>query len=343
MKNLMNILYLTNPDYYLQKEGENIKISLYGKRIANYPIHNFKQIVCFNYMGMSPDLMRLCMEENISILFFTPNGKLCGRVMGKSHGNILTRKRQYKLSESEESINFVKNIVYAKLYNSKKVLIRGKLDHKDKVDIKKLEETIGGISLLMKDVLEADNKDSLRGIEGSGAKAYFSVLDELIIKQREDFYMIERSKRPPRDRFNALLSFMYSIYTWEITQSLESVGIDSYAGFFHTDRPGRASMALDIIEEFRPALIDKFCLSLINLNRINKNDFEVKENRATILNEKGRKKVLGFWREKKNEEIFHYYTEEKIKVGLLAHIQAQLLNSYIRGDLVAYPPYMLKG
>lgn len=342
MKDLLNILYITNPDYYLRRDGRNIVVSLEGKRIRTFPIHIFRQIVCFNYMGISPALMKLCMEERIPVSFYTPYGKYCGRVVGSSYGNIYNRREQYRLADSTESLDFTKNIIYAKAYNSRKVLIRGKLDHRDKIYIARVEASINNIKVLMKEIIDAKDKDSIRGIEGSIAKEYFASLDELIVKQREDFYMVERSKRPPLDRFNALLSFMYSIFTNNIASALEGVGVDPYAGFFHTDRPGRVSMALDLIEEFRAPILDKFCLSLINLGRISKNHFEVKENRATMLNEKGRNIFLKYWNEREHEEVKHYYLEKKVKVGLLAHVQAQLLNSYIRKDIPSYPPYMQK-
>lgn len=343
MKKLLNTLYITNPDAYLSKYNDNIVVSIDGKEVGAFPIHIFRQIVCFNYTGLSPALMKLAMEKNINITFFTPYGNFCGRVVGKSYGNIYVRKKQYKLCDGEQSLEFVRNIIYAKAYNSKKVLIRSKNDHKDKIDVVRIEKAIDNINSSMQELKIAQNKDSIRGIEGNIAREYFSVLDELILKQREDFYMVERSKRPPKDRFNALISFMYSVYTNEIAAALEGVGIDSYAGFFHTDRPGRVSMALDIIEEFRSIIIDKFCLSLINLNEINKHHFEMKENGASLLNKKGREIVLGKWKEKEDEEIYHYYLEEKIKIGLLAHVQAQLLNSYIQEEIPSYPPYMQKG
>lgn len=343
MKKLLNTLYVTNPDYYLRKDGRNIVISLEGSTLARYPIHIFKQIVCFNYMGVSPALMKMCMEENIIISFFTPYGKFCGRVIGSSHGNIYTRKKQYELAEKEESLDFAKNIIYAKAYNSRKILIRGKLDHKEKVDLAKMEKTIESIKIYMGQIRSCQNKDNLRGIEGLIAREYFSVLDELIIKQRADFYFIERNKRPTKDRFNALISFLYSILTNSIAQALEGVGIDSYAGFFHTDRPGRASMALDIIEEMRAFMVDRLSLTMINLNKINKNHFDLKENGSCLLNDKGRDMVLTNWNKREQEEIIHPFIEEKIKIGLLPHVQAQLLNSYLRGDLKSYPPFMLGG
>lgn len=342
MKKLLNTLYVTNPDAYLKREGLNIVISVDNKRIGRYPIHILRQVICFNYMGISPALMKLCMENNVSVTFYDPFGRFCGRVVGKSYGNIYTRKKQYKLSESIESIDFVKNIIYAKAYNCRKLLIRGKLDHKDKIDLPRIEKVINRIKELMLQIPLAKTKDEIRGIEGKIASEYFSVFDELIIKNREKFYFNGRNKRPPLDMVNAMLSFLYSILTNEIASALEGVGIDSYAGFFHTDRPGRVSMALDIIEEMRAFMVDKFVLSLINLNRIDETKFEIKENGATLLNDKGRNLILSYWNERSHEEIYHPFLEEKIQIGLLAHVQAQLLNSYIRGDIEAYPPYMRK-
>lgn len=342
MKKLLNILYITNPEYYLRKSGRNIVVSLHGETIARYPIHIFRQIICFNYMGVSPELMQMCMEESVTISFFTPYGKFCGRVMGATSGNIYTRKKQYAWSHGPEALEFSRNIIYAKAYNSRKILIRGKLDHANKVDIRRFDSVILSIKQSMIDMKQADNQDTLRGLEGNVARDYFSILGDLIVKQKEDFYMEERSKRPPKDCFNALLSFLYSILTSNIASALEGVGVDSYAGFFHTDRPGRASMALDIIEEMRAFLVDKFCLAMVNFGRIKRSDFEIKENGATLLNDKGRNMVLDFWNKKQQEEMIHPFTEEKIKVGLLPHVQAQLFNAYLRGDIEAYPPFMIK-
>ena len=343
MKKLLNVLYVTNPDYYLRKEGLNVVVTLEGKRMGRFPIHILRQIVCFNYMGVSPDLMKLCMEEHVPITFFTPYGKYCGRVVGASYGNIYTRKKQYRLAESEASLDVARNMIYAKAYNSRKVLIRGRLDHKETLDSERVQEAIDAMKTWMAEIKTCKDKDSLRGMEGVIARLYFSVLDELIVKQRDDFYFIERSKRPPMDRFNALLSFFYAILANETAAALEGVGIDAYAGLFHTDRPGRVSMALDMIEEMRAFVVDKFCLSLVNLNRIDKRHFEVKENGACLLNDKGREIALNQWNKRAQEEIIHPFTEEKIKLGLLPHVQAQLLNAYLREDIEAYPPFMMGG
>lgn len=343
MKKLLNTLYVTRENSYLSRDGENILIFEEEKIIGRFPIHILDSISCFNYSGCSPSLMKLCIENNILISFFTPQGKFCGRIIGETNGNVLLRKKQYRISEEEESLDFVKNIIYAKAYNSKKILQRAKRDHSSKINIKQLEKAITSIEKFMNEIKTSVSKDSVRGFEGSIAKIYFECFDELILKQKEDFYFNERTKRPPRDTVNALLSFLYSMLAHEVQSALEGVGIDSYVGFFHTDRPGRISMALDMMEELRGFLVDRVVLSLINLLIINKKDFEYKENGSVLLNSKGREKVLKYWQERKQEEILHPFIEEKVKLGLLPHIQSMLLNRYLRGDLESYPPFIMKG
>lgn len=345
MKKLLNTLYITKENVYLSRDLENIVILENDKIIGRFPIHIFDNIVCFNYTGCSPSLMKLCNERNINLSFFTPYGKFCGRVIGKSNGNVLVRKKQYKLSEenSEKSLSLVKNIIYAKAYNSRKILMRLKRDHLDKINIKEVETSINNITNAMLEIKKVNNKDSLRGIEGNVAKEYFKSFDNLILKQKDKFYFKGRNKRPPLDCVNALLSFLYSVLANEIQSALEGVGIDSYVGLFHTDRPGRISMALDILEEFRAYLVDRVVINMINLMIINDKDFEYKENGAVLLKEKGREKVLKYWQDKKQEEILHPFLNEKVKIGLLPHIQALLFNRYLRDDIEMYPPFMMKG
>lgn len=343
MKKLLNTLYITKENVYLSKEGDNVVILEEGKTLGRFPIHILDGIVCFNYVGVSPSLMKFCNEKNILLSFFSPYGRFCGRLIGETNGNVLLRRKQYKMADNEESLDFVANLIYAKAYNSKKILQRGMRDHGDNIDFQKMSAVIKKIESLMEEIKLVKNKDQIRGIEGNIARLYFSVFDELITKQREHFYFLERNKRPPLDRVNALLSFLYSMLTYEIQSALEGVGIDSYVGFFHVDRPGRSSMALDILEEFRGYLCDRTTLSLINLSIINKSHFETKENGAVLLNDKGRDKVLEYWQNKKHEIIEHPFLGEKIKVGLLPHVQGMLLNRYIRGDIESYPPFLIRG
>lgn len=343
MKKLQNILYLTIDDAYLSKDGENVVIIKDSKVLKRFPIHILDGIMCFNYTGVSPALMKFAMENNLLISFFTPEGRFCGRVIGKTNGNVLLRRRQYQIADSNDSLEFVQNIIYAKIFNSRKVLKRAIRDHREKIDSEKLLSTIDFIDLALKNIWKTDSKDSLRAIEGNVASRYFACFDEMIVSQRDEFYFIDRNRRPPEDNTNAILSFMYSLLTYEMQSALEGVGIDSYVGFFHVDRPGRSSMALDMIEELRAYMCDRLVLTMINKNIITAKDFDKKETGAVLLNDKGRAKVLENWQKRKQDEIKHPFINEKIKIGLIPHVQAMLLNRYIRGDLEAYPPFLMKG
>lgn len=343
MKKLLNTLYVTRDNAYLAKEGQNLVIYEDDKTIGRFPIHILEQILCFSYAGCSPAVMRMCWENDILLSFFTPYGKFLGRVVGETNGNVLLRRRQYRMADDDTSLEFVRNIVYAKAYNSRKILMRNRRDHVGKVDEERLTEAISQIEKVMMEIEDADSKDTLRGMEGTVARFYFSGFDEMIMNQRTDFFFINRSRRPPLDRMNALLSFLYSLLTYEVQSALEGVGIDSYVGFFHVDRPGRPGMALDMMEELRGYMADRAALSMVNLSVVSSKDFAVKETGAVLLEEKGRKKVLEYWQKRKHTEITHPFLDEKIKLGLLPYVQAMLLNRYIRGDLEQYPPFLIKG
>lgn len=342
MKKLLNTLYVTREKAYLSKEGQNVVIAEEGLQIGRYPIHILNDIICFSYLGMSPALIRLCSENNVGISFLTPQGKFCGRVVGKENGNVLLRRKQYQMVDSEASTAFVRNIIYAKGLNSKRILRRCILDHGDKVNITKLEEKIKEIDSCLEKIKVADEKDAIRGYEGAIAKTYFDCFDELILQQKADFPFSGRSKRPPEDNVNSMLSLLYTFLAHDIGSALSAVGIDSYVGFMHTDRPGRMSMALDVMEELRGFMADRTVLSMINLKIIGKSDFEEKESSAVLIKESGRKKIIEYWQKRKQMEILHPYLKEKVKIGLLPHVQSMLLNSYIRGDLEAYPPFIIK-
>lgn len=342
MKKLLNTLYLTRENAYMSKDGENVVIIEDDKKIGRFPIHILDSIICFSHLGASPALIGLCTENNVAISFLTPFGKYCGQVVGQENGNVLVRRKQYSMADSDASLPFVRNIIYAKGLNSKTVLKRAILDHGSKIDKDKVSTKIDNIDALLQSVKSADDKDTIRGFEGVIAKEYFDCFDELILKQKEKFYFKQRTKRPPEDNVNALLSFMYTILAHDIGSALASVGIDRYVGFFHTDRPGRISMALDMMEELRAYMADRAVLSLINLKMISDKDFLPKENNAVLLNDEGRKKVLDYWQTRKQKIITHPYLKEKIKLGLLPHVQALLLNRYIRGDIEEYPPFLIK-
>jgi CRISPR-associated protein Cas1 len=342
MRKLLNTLYITDELCYLSKDGENIVIKKDDKEIKRLPIHILEGIICFNYNGVSPGTMRLCNENNISITFLTPTGRLCGRFTGKTNGNVYLRRTQYRYADNEDiSLELAKQFIAGKMINSRKVLKRVIRDHGEKVDVNKINSVCEDLLSKIKSIETIQNKDTLRGIEGDGARKYFSCFDEMILQQKEDFYFNGRNKRPPMDNVNALLSYLYSILTYEIQSALESVGLDSYVGFFHTDRPGRASLALDVIEELRSYMVDRFVITMINKKQVAKGNFIKKENGSVIMDDDGRKIILTAWQDRKREEITHPFLKEKIMIGLIPYAQAQLLARYIRGDLDEYPPFLI--
>ncbi|MDO5688660.1 MAG: type I-C CRISPR-associated endonuclease Cas1c [Tissierellia bacterium] len=342
MRKLRNTLYVTKDICYLAREGTNIVIREENKTIGRYPIHILENIVCFNYNGVSPAIIELCNSNNVSIAFVSPSGFYQGRFVGITNGNVLLRRQQYRIADSELlSLGYVKNILCAKTSNYRKILRNALRDHESKMECHLIFKAIENLKCDLENINTTNNLDSLRGIEGDSTRTYFSVFDQMILRQKNDFYFTTRSRRPPLDRVNAMLSFGYSILTNEIQSALETVGIDSYVGFFHRDRPGRASMALDLIEELRGYIVDRFVITMINLRSINKTGFEIKENGSVLLNEEGRYAFIKAWQENKQRTIIHPYLEENIEIGLLPYVQAQLLARTIRGDLSQYPPFMM--
>ena len=342
MKKLLNTLYVTSPEAYLSLDGENVVVIIENTEKLRVPLHNIQSIVAFNYTGASPALMYACAKRNISIDFMKPNGRFLARVVGEVKGNVLLRKRQYFLSEEPHCLLIAKNIITGKLFNSRWVIERAVRDYPLRLDVGKLREKSSYIKDMMHKVQEAENLDEVRGIEGNTAKAYFGLFDDLILQQKEEFYFNTRSKRPPLDNVNAMLSFMYSIHTYEIASALETVGLDPYVGFLHRDRPGRVSLALDLLEEFRHVLIDRFVITLINKREVGPSGFTKAENGAVKMDDDTRKIILSAWQQRKQESIVHPFLKEKISWGLAAHVQAMLLARYIRGDLDEYPPFLWK-
>lgn len=343
MKKLLNTLYVTIPETYLALDGENIVIFKEKQEIGRVPLHNIERVMTFGYMGVSPALMGKCVSYGIELVFMTPFGKFLARVEGNVNGNVLLRKEQYRISDNENrSLDIAKNIIIGKIYNSRQVIIRVLRDHEMRVDQEQFRRKAKFLNDALEKCQNVTNIDSLRGIEGECATIYFSIFGDMILQQKNDFIFTNRSKRPPLDRVNALLSFSYSLCTSMCTSALEAVGLDPYVGFIHTDRPGRRSLALDLVEEFRAWLCDRFVLMLINKKVVNANDFEPREDGAVILNEDGRKTVLNAWQKRKNEVIKHPFLGEKVEWGMLPYAQALLLARYIRGDLDCYPSFMWK-
>lgn len=343
MKKLLNTLYITSQDSYLSLDGENVVIFEQSQEIGRVPLHNLEAIVSFGYRGASPALMGGCASRNISLCFLTPQGKFLARVTGSTRGNVVLRKRQYEVSEDlAASLGIARNCILGKVYNSRWILERATRDHSLQVDVEKLKRASGFLQNSLENIEMCMDMAQLRGFEGEAASVYFSVFDQLILQQKKDFRFAGRNKRPPVDNVNALLSFVYTLLTGMVASALETVGLDPYVGFMHTDRPGRVSLALDLIEELRPVLADRFVLTLINRKMVTGKDFSKKEDGAVLLSDKARKNLLIEWQNKKKEVITHPYLGEKVEWGMIPYAQAMLLARYLRGDLDEYPPFFWK-
>ncbi len=343
MKNLLNTLYITSPDRYLSLDGENVVVWEERKEIARLPLHNLERIMAFGSAGASPALMEKCVTENRELVFFSRSGKFMARVEGEICGNVLLRREQYRTADNaEKSLLTAKSMIAAKLYNCRWTLERTIRDHSIRVDTDAFTQKSAYLKTASESALAASDKDSLRGIEGEAASVYFSVFNDMILQQKDDFNFTVRSRRPPLDKVNAMLSFAHSLCTSMCCSALESVGLDSYVGFLHTDRPGRRSLALDLVEEFRAPLCDRFVLTCINKRIITKDAFIEQENGAVLLTDDGRREFLKNWQLRKDDEITHPFLKEKVKWGLVPYVQALLLARYLRGDLDGYPPFLWK-
>lgn len=343
MKRLLNVLYVSQPDIYLSLKGDNVNLLKDGESIAKIPLLNIEGICTFGRQGISPSLMGACMEKNISISFFSTSGRLRGRVIGMTTGNVTLRKEQYRISDDEKkSLEIARHMILGKIFNSESLLKRTIRDHSIRIDAVELKRVINELKIARDKVIECESLDELRGIEGHAASLYFSVFNHCVLQQKDEFMFKQRIRRPPTDRINALLSFGYSLLASEVASALEGVGLDPYVGFLHRDRPGRVSLALDIMEELRPIIVDRFVLKLVNLKQLQPDDFIVKENKTVLLKDDSRRKFIHLWQEDKNDEITHPYLKEKIKRGLLPHAQSLLLARYIRGDLDGYPPILIR-
>ena len=343
MKKLLNTLYVTSPDKYLSLDGENVVILSNNEEISRIPLHNLEGIVTFGYTGASPALMGACAKYNIMLCFMTSNGKFLARVTGEVRGNVTLRKTQYRISDNDtESTKIARNFILGKVYNSRWIIERATRDYPLRLDVEKLKKASMFLKNSMNKILTCENSAELRGYEGEAASIYFSVFNDLILQQKEKFYFNTRNKRPPLDNVNALLSFCYTMLANMTASALETVGLDPYVGFLHKDRPGRISLALDVMEELRSVFADRFVLSLINKRIVNDKGFIKKENGAVIMTDECKKAVLSAWQSKKQEKIVHPFLDEKIEWGLVPYVQAMLLSRYLRGDLDEYPPFMWK-
>ena len=343
MKKLLNTLYVTTPDAYLSLDGENVVILRDSETLLRLPLHNLEGIITFGYTGASPALMGACADRNIALSFFTRSGRFLADVSGIEQGNVVLRRTQYRVADDLiKSAAITTNILIGKLHNSRWVLERALRDHGERIDAQRVKAAAHGIAEAVDSLRRADTLESLRGIEGEAATRYFSVLDELILQSKDDFYFRTRNRRPPTDNMNALLSFAYSLLAHDMAAALRGVGLDPYVGFMHRDRPGRRSFALDLIEELRAVFADRFVLSIINKKQVVKSDFHTQENGAVRLTDDARRTFLNAWQTRKQEEIRHPFLGEKIEWGLVPHVQALLMARFLRGDLDEYPPFLWK-
>lgn len=343
MRKLLNTLYITTPDIYLTLKGDTIIVTKEEEQLARVPLLNLEAICTFGYAGASPALMHACASKNIALTFLDRRGRFLARVVGESYGNVVLRKTQYRISDSQtDRLHYAKHFIFGKIANQKWMLERATRENPMRIDVPVFKETSARLSSMLKDVLACNDEESLRGIEGQAALLYFQLFNQLILQQKDDFVYKMRSRRPPLDRVNALLSFTYTLLMKDTAAALENVGLDSYVGFLHTDRPGRQSLALDVMEELRSVVADRFVLKLINKKMVSAQDFIEKENGAVLLTDDARKKFLKYWQERKQETLTHPFLGEKINWGLVPHAQALLLARTIRQDVEQYPPFIWK-
>jgi len=341
MKHLLNTLYVTTQGSYLRREGETLAVEVGDEIRLRVPIHTLGGVVCFGRAMLSPAAMELCMEKQIAVSFLTENGKILGKVIGKVHGNILLRREQYRRADNDlESVKIARAIIAGKIANGRTVLMRAARDSQSGDSIIVLSQAARKMGHTIRYLKNEESLDGIRGKEGFAANVYFEVFDHLIVAQKEAFTFQGRSRRPPLDNVNALLSFIYTLLLHDVEGALETVGLDPCAGFLHRDRPGRPSLALDMMEELRPYLADRLALSLINRQQVKADGFSKTESGGVVMDEKTRKTVIIAYQERKRDEITHPFLKEKMEIGLLSYVQAMLLAKCLRNDLPCYTPFV---
>ena len=340
MRKLLNTLYVTTPEAYLSKDGLNVVITVKQEEVFRIPIINIEGIVTLGYMGASPGLMKLCVDNNVSLTFLSPQGKFIARVQGPTRGNVLLRTEQYRLSENEDfTLHISKLFIGGKIQNYRNILRRYERDYGSNDEI---AAAVQALEVRKRDLNRVQDLNQLRGIEGDAASVYFSVFHYLILNQKSDFPFNGRNRRPPKDAVNAMLSFVYTLIANDVAAALETVGLDPYVGFLHALRPGRTSLALDVMEELRAYLGDRLVLSLINRRQVSAKDFLFQGDESVIMTDSCRKVLLTAWQARKKEMIVHPYLNEKIPIGLLPYAQSMLLARYLRGDLDDYPVFLIR-
>jgi CRISPR-associated protein Cas1 len=340
MKRLLNTLFISTQGTWLSQEGEDIVVHLDKDTKKKFPIHLFESVVCFGRVNATSPLMGFCAQKGVPISFLSEYGRFLARVDGPVRGNVLLRRQQYRLADDEKATSDIaRNVLIGKISNSRAILMRAARDNGENPALTSAIKYLAGT---VQDLEKSLPLEILRGKEGDAARHYFDVFDHLILAQKEHFKFTDRNRRPPVDNVNALLSFVYTLLAHDVMSALEGVGLDPAVGYLHRERPGRPSLALDIMEEFRPWLADRLVLSLINLKQIRPEGFTQSESGAVTMDDVTRKALIAAWQSRKQDELTHPYTGEKMAIGLLAHVQARLLARHIRGELQSYPPFVWK-
>jgi CRISPR-associated protein Cas1 len=340
MRKLLNTLHVMTQGAYLHRDGETVSVKIGQEFKLRLPVHTLEGLVCWGQVSCSPPVLSLCCEHGVGISFLTEQGRFLARVNGPVSGNVLLRRQQYRLSDNgDQALPTVRAILTAKIANSRVVLLRAARETEDQARLGLLRETANRLSWVGLDAARASSIDEARGHEGLAGQTYFSVFDEMIVGDREAFRFAGRSRRPPPDRVNALLSFVYALLRHDIESALETVGLDPAVGFLHTDRPGRPSLPLDLMEELRAPLADRLVLTLINRRQLPASGFEQQDGGGILLTEAVRKTVVSAWQTRKQEEIEHSFLGERISLGLVPYVQALLLARFIRGGLDGYPAF----
>ncbi len=343
MKRLLNTLYVTTQGAYLAREGEAVQVRVDGETRLSIPVHTLGGIVCFGVVSVSPPLMGFCGERGVAIAFLTETGRFLARVQGPVSGNVFLRREQYRQADDDAwSAEFAKAVVAAKVANCRTIILRAVRDRPDAPEVAALGDAARRLAGSLQGLGAPLPLDAVRGVEGDAARTYFAVFDGLIAAQKEDFFFRERSRRPPLDKMNSLLSFLYTLLAHDTVSALEAVGLDPAVGFLHRDRPGRPGLALDLMEELRPVMADRLGLSLVNRQQVRAKGFHTTETGAMLMDDETRKMVLTAYQKRKQEEIVHPFLGERIALGLLPHAQALLLARRLRGDMDAYPSFFWK-
>jgi CRISPR-associated protein Cas1 len=343
MKRHLNTLFVTTQGAYLGCDGETVDVRVERESRLRIPLLNLDGVVCFGQVSMSPQLMARCAEANVAVSFLTENGRFLARVIGWSPGNVVLRRQQYRRADDATcTLGIVRQIVAAKVANSRTVLLRAMRDYPSTDGVGELEIASRRLSQLCLTAHAASDTNLARGIEGEAASVYFGVFSHLLTAQRDAFAFTRRSRRPPLDSINALLSFLYTLLAHDARSACESVGLDAAVGFLHRDRPGRPGLALDLMEEFRSVLGDRLALTLINRQQIRAAGFTVTESGGVVMDDDTRKTVITAYQERKQEELMHPFLQERTTIGMLLHIQARLFARHVRGELDAYPAFIWK-